>query len=242
MPEEIVPNDQQHARRAVVIFILIVTALVIMAVLPNSSRAATTEVLVNGRFESGFVSQPHCRWRSDLYATDVGAGWNCFTNQGAARYGFYADTWPAVVADGGYSQLIEINTWGLPSGENDRYAGIYQIIPTTAGAAYRFSMRGMIRSTNLDGDPWRYRVQVGYLPGVNEDWRDVENWTDVNWDKVYLRTEPGVFSDYQTTIRPVSDQITLFIRVWKKWGLTNEELDVNLDTISLVALEAVNAE
>jgi hypothetical protein len=242
MQGEIVPNYPQHARRAVVMLVLIVPALVIMTMLPNSSQAATPEGLVNGGFESGFVNQPHCRWRSDLYGTDVGAGWNCFTNQGAARYGFYADKWPAVVADGNYSQLIEINTWGLQSGDNDRYAGIYQIVATTPGAEYRFSMRGMIRSTNLEGDPWRYRVQVGYVSGVNEDWRDVENWTDVGWDKVYPRTEPGVFSNYQTTIRPSSDQMTLFVRVWKKWGLTNEEIDVNLDTISLAPLEDTSAE
>ena len=40
----------------------------------------------------------------------------------------------------------------------------------------------------------------------------------------------------------MSDQITLFIRVWKKWGLTNEEINVNLDTISLVVVEDSSAE
>ena len=102
------------------------------------------------------------------------------------------------------------------------------------GAVYRFSLRGMIRTTNLDGDPWRYRVQVGYLHGPMSDWRKVQNWTDVGWDTYYPRTEPGAFSDYQTTLRAQHEQITLFIRVWKKWGLTDEEVDVNLDAITLV--------
>src|SRR5215218_8036505 len=93
MQEKIAPKYQQHARRAVVLLRLIVAVLIIMTLLPNSSQAATTEGLVNGSFESGFVSQPHCRWRSDLYGIEVGTGWNCFTNQGAARYGFYADNW-----------------------------------------------------------------------------------------------------------------------------------------------------
>jgi hypothetical protein len=166
----------------------------------------------------------------------VGAGWTCFTNQGAARYGFYADAWSPVVADGQYSQLIEINTWGLESGDNDRYAGIYQTVATHPGTLYRLSLRGMIRTTNLEGDPWRYRVEVGSLPGVRNDWRDVQNWSDVGWDTYYPRTEPGAFSEFQTVIRPTSDTITLFIRVWKKWGLTNEELNVNLDAITLVKL------
>jgi hypothetical protein len=58
----------------------------------------------------------------------------------------------------------------------------------------------------------------------------------VGWDTYYPRTEPGAFSEFQTVIRPTSDTITLFIRVWKKWGLTNEELNVNLDAITLVKL------
>jgi hypothetical protein len=219
-----------------IMVLFIVAALVIVTLLPNNSQASA-KALVNGNFEGGFVEQPKCRWRSDLYGVDVGAGWNCFTNQGAARYGFYGDTWPPVVADGHYSQLIEINTWGLQSAENDRYAGIYQTVPTLTGAEYRLSLRGMIRTTKLDGDLWRYRVQIAYLPGANRDWRDVKSWIDVGWDTYYPRTEPGVFSDYQTTLRPTSEKTTLFIRVWKKWGLVDEEIDVNLDTITFVKLE-----
>lgn len=236
MREQCLQRQQRYGWRAALTWLVISANLVLISLLPVKSHAATGEVLINGSFEGGFVDQSHCRWRSDLYATDVGAGWTCFTNQGAVRYGFYADAWSPVVADGNYSQLIEINTWGLESGSNDRYAGIYQTVPTIPGAEYRLSMRGMIRTTILDGDPWRYRVQVGYLPGVNTDWRDVENWSDVGWDSYYPRTEPGKFSEYQGTIRPTSEQITLFIRVWKKWGLTNEEINVNLDAISFVKL------
>ncbi len=223
--------------------VLLVLSAVWAAVptLAHAEQAAAEQALMNGSFEHGFVEQPHCRWRSDLYESNVGAGWSCFTNRGAAHYGFYADAWSPVVADGQVSQLIEINTWGLEHGDNDRYAGIYQTVPTVAGAEYRLALRGMIRTTNLDGDPWRYRVQVGYLPEANGDWRMVTNWRDVGWDTYYARTQPGVFSDYQTTLRPQSEQTTLFIRVWKKWGLTNEELDVNLDAISLVRLDGLSS-
>lgn len=221
-------------RPLAIIAIMAATALASVAALPPISRADTPAALVNGSFEGGFVNQPVCRWRSDLYESNVGAGWRCFTNFGAARYGFYADAWSPVVADGQISQLIEINTWGLESGDNDRYAGIYQTVPTTPGVPYQLSLRGMIRTTKPDGDPWRYIVQVGYLEGTDTDWRNVKNWSDVGWYTYYPRTEPGVFSDYQTVLTPESDQITLFIRVWKKWGLTNEEINVNLDEIRLV--------
>lgn len=228
--------QRQRGWRAVLILLVLCGALAAATMLVHAGEAVADQALLNGSFEGGFENQPACRWHSDVYETNVGAGWTCFTNRGAARYGFYADGWPPVVADGQVSQLIEINTWGLESGDNDRYAGIYQTVPVVAGAEYRLSMRGMIRTTNLDGDAWRYRVQVGSLPGAAQDWRMVTNWTDVGWDTYYARTDPGVFSEYQTTLTAQSDQITLFIRVWKKWGLTNEELDVNLDAISLVKL------
>src|SRR5690606_35150963 len=212
--------------RAALLCLIVLTAMITAMLMarPQPSHANSPHPLINGSFEGGFVDQPVCRWRSDLYETTVGAGWRCFTNFGAARYGFYADSWSPVVADGQHSQLIEINTWGLESGDNDRYAGIYQTVPTIPGAAYQFSLRGMIRTTNLDGDEWRYRVEVGYLDGkkAGTDWRKVNNWTDVDWNTYYPRTEPGTFSDYQTLVRPQTNQVTLFIRVWKKWGLTNE--------------------
>jgi hypothetical protein len=242
MQEQRVQKQWRHGWRATLLRLAIATALLAATMVPHSSQAAIEQVILNGSFEGGFVNQPHCRWRSDLYDTKVGAGWSCFTNFGAARYGFYADTWSPVVADGSYSQLIEINTWGLEHGDNDRYAGIYQTVPTVAGSDYRLTLAGMIRTTNLDGDPWRYRVQVGYVQGVATDWRDVENWGDVGWDTYYPRTEPGVFSEFQSTIRAQADHMTLFIRVWKKWGLTNEELDVNLDAISMVYLGAPPSE
>lgn len=224
-------------QRIALLFLIALVALLVTP--PQTSHASGPhQPLINGSFEGGFVDQPVCRWRSE-YETTVGAGWRCFHNFGAARYGFYADEWASVVADGQVSQLIEINTWGLESGDNDRYAGIYQTVHTIPGAAYQLSMRGMIRTTNMEGDEWRYRVEVGYLDGkkAGTDWRRVQNWTDVEWNTYYPRTEPGSFSDYQAIVRPNTNQVTIFIRVWKKWGLTNEEIDVNLDAISFVLVD-----
>ncbi len=39
---------------------------------------------------------------------------------------------------------------------------------------------------------------------------------------------------FSTTMTAPSGKITLFVRVWKKWGTAYKELDVNLDAISLV--------
>jgi hypothetical protein len=193
---------------------------------PVHASAPPRNLLANGSFELPFRPVAGCG--------SVGAYWNCFTNRGAANYGFYADDWSPVVADGATSQLIEINTYGIENGDNDRYAGIYQTVRILPGADYTLSFRGMIRTTNLDGDPWRYQVQVGYVAGPNVDWRYVTNWTDVGWNTYYERDAPGSFTTVEHSIKSKYEVITLFIRVWKKWGISNEELDVNLDAITLV--------
>jgi len=193
--------------------------------IPTSTTASPVNVLTNGSFEHGFTSQPGCGM--------VGYGWNCFTNGGAAGYGFYDDQWQPVVADGGHSQLIEINTKGMMQGDPDRYAGIYQTVQVTEWEDYTLNVRGMIRTTRHEGDPWRYRVEVGYTPGRHADWRAVTNWRDVGWNTYYDRLEPGSFSDYSTRFTAKDDFVTIYIRVWKKWGAPEEEIDINLDAISL---------
>ncbi len=222
--------SKQRRAVSVAFGVTIIVLLVLIAALPRISRASDGNLLSNGGFEHGFAAVAGCG--------DVGAQWRCFTNGGAANYGFYEDQWEAVVAEGKHSQLIEINTKGLAAGDNDRYAGISQTVRVVPGAKYKFSLRGIIRTTNQAGDPWRYSVQVGFLDGPNADWRDVENWSDVGWNTYYERDEPGGVSGFITNLVPDSEVITVFVRVWKKWGVAGEELDVNLDSIELTGPSA----
>lgn len=216
------------AQRSVslVVVLAIVAGIAAVIVQPASTSASLTNLLYNGGFEQGFTHQPGCG--------AVGSGWQCFTNGGAVHYGFYDDQWDRVVAEGSHSQLIELNTYGIMLGDADRYAGIYQTVPVVAWGEYTLSLKGLIRTTNLEGDPWRYRVQVGWTFGPYPDWTRVTNWMDVGWDKYYLRTEPGAFSSFTTRLRAEASHVTVYVRVWKKWGVPEEELDVNLDAISLV--------
>ena len=205
----------------------VVASIGLAAAVPLVTHASDVDVLANGSFEHGFTSIPGCGV--------VGAQWDCFTNGGAANYGFYDDQWDQVVADGKHAQLIEVNTKGLAAGDADRYAGIGQTVRVAPWGHYKLSLRGIIRTTNQEGDPWRYRVQVGWVPGPNADWRQVNNWTDLGWNDYYKREEPGAISAFQTVLMPGdSPVVTLFVRVWKKWGVAYEELDVDLDSISLV--------
>lgn len=203
-------------------------ALLIVAstfLLASPTNASNVNVLANGSFEKGFTSQAGCGM--------VGAGWSCFTNGGAANYGFYDDQWNLTVADGGHSQLIEINTKGIQNGDSDRFAGIYQTVRVVDWANYTLSLRGMIRTTVPGGDPWRYRVQVGWTAGQAASWGAVTNWTDVGWDTYYDRTSPGGFHNFATHLMAEADYITIYIRAWKKWGVPEEEIDINFDAIAL---------
>jgi len=194
-----------------------------------SNAQSDGNLLTNGNFERGFTYRESC-------GGHVGNSWGCFTNRGQAVYGFYDDQWPPVVADGAHSQLIEINTKGLGVGTADRYAGLYQTVRVAPGGVYQFSLRGMIRSTTEEADfldPWRYRVQFGYLLGRRADWRDVTNWVDVGWDLYDDRLEPTRFNDFQAKFIAQESLVTLYIRVWKKWGATNEEIDINFDSARL---------
>jgi hypothetical protein len=209
--------------------LLILLGLVLTPHFTQSGIAQSGNLLKNGDFEGGFVYDTSCNGY-------VGKGWGCFTNNGQTYYGFYDDRWPPVVATGKHSQLIELNTQNLGIADPDRYAGIFQTVQVQAGTAYAFALRGMIRTTDnmsAERDPFRYRVQFGWSYGA-ADWRNVTQWVDVGWNTYYDRLRPGRFSRFNAKFLAQEDQVTVYVRVWKKWGDVGEEIDVNLDTISLV--------
>lgn len=185
------------------------------------------QFLTNGNFEGGFTAIPKGM---------VGTGWGWFENGGEATYGYYDETWTPVVYDGEHSQLIEINTFCRGGSDPDRYSGIYQqVAGLTPGATYKFSLYGMLRvnADDQDREGYNYRVQWGHDPAGGTDWTAVDNWVEIPWDEVHTRLDPGEMSSYTVTFKAPSDEITLFIRAWKKWGTARRELDVNLDTITL---------
>lgn len=208
----------------------VVLAILASMVLGSASGLAMAdqEVLVNGNFEGGFAQQSGCG--------AVGTGWGCFTNGGTVNYGFYDDQWQPVVADGAHSQLIELNTMQFAASEPDRYAGIYQTVKLVKGAQYTLKLKGLMRERTPDTneDAYRYRVQWGYTADGSTDWTTVTNWAELPWDKIDERTAPTGMESFTGVLKAPSAKITLFIRVWKKWGTAYKELDVNLDAISLV--------
>ncbi len=212
---------------AIMIIVVVVAAIAVSAI-PQATQAANTNIIANGNFESGFSSVPGCGM--------VGNSWNCFTNGGDMNYGFFDDQWAPVLADGGHAQLIAMDSKGISNPPNDRYAGIYQTVKAVYGADYTLNMQGLIRSTMIEGDPYRYVVQVGWTLGPQPNWAAVTNWQDTGWYDYFERESPGALSSFTTNIRADYDYITLYVRVWQKWGIPDQELNVNLDTITLTGL------
>ena len=214
-------------RRRIGMIALLLALGAAIATLPGIQLAGTpVERLTNGNFEEGFYSTP---------VGFVGNGWHWFHNGGHIEYGFYDETWAPLIYDGKHGQMIELDTVGQAGSEADRYAGIYQTVAVVPGERYELSLHGMLRALEEDPDRegYHYRVQVGVDYEGGSDWTRVEDWIELPWDTVYPRLSPGTLNSYTTTLTASGGQMTLFVRVWKKWGTAGRELDVNLDAISL---------
>jgi hypothetical protein len=203
-------------------FLALVVALV---VLPSIAGPANN-LVANGDFEGGFGPN------------GVAYGWHKFDNGGEMKASWHDDTWRPVVYDGDHSQLIEINTVCRGASDPDRYAGIYQKVAVKAGTTYELCLHGMLRSLWGDPDPasWGYTAQVGIDQKGGTDWSALtaDDWTDVPWDTVYPRTEPGEEMDsYCMNVKAESRSLTLFIRLWKKWPTAGREVLLNVDGITL---------
>jgi len=213
-------------KRALISACVLALIAAVLAVPGIQLASGGTERLTNGSFEEGFHATP---------AGFVGNGWHWFNNGGQAAYGFYDETWAPVIYDGQHGQLIEINTYNYGASDADRYSGIYQTVAVTPGETYELSLHGMLRALEEDPDRanYSYRVQYGVDYNGGADWSAVTNWVEIPWNIVHPRLTPGSMESYSTSIKATSSRLTLFVRVWKKWGTAGRELDVNLDAISL---------
>lgn len=205
-------------------FLAVVALLAAVAVVPSVAGPAGN-LLTNGDFEGGFGPG------------GVARGWYRFDNGGEMMASLYDDTWPPVVYDGAHSQLIEINTFCRGASDPDRYTGIYQTLAVQAGTTYELCLYGMLRSLSGDPDPrsWGYTAQVGIDQAGGADWSALtaEGWTDVPWDKVYPREEPGEeMGRFCMNVKAQSNTLTLFIRLWKKWPTASREVLLNVDGIT----------
>ena len=185
-------------------------------------------LLVNSSFEEGFVE-----------GQGVGVGWGRFQN-GNVHAGWYDDSWEKVVCDGDHAQLMELTN----AKENDRYVGIFQTVNAIPNSEYVLTLRGLVRSDSgsPDKSDYGFRMQYGidYSGGVDWQSPDIE-WIELLWDE-QPREDPTSENQYRyethtATIKATNDQLTLFVRGWKKWA-DGVEGNYDLDCLSLVGSQA----
>ena len=217
----------KFSRRTVLL--ALTAALMLMLATGIASTLAGTmnngELLKNGDFEQGFRAVDGCGM--------VGVDWGCFTTGGVGGYGFYDDQWERVVASGGHAQLIEINT-KEKGGDQNRTAGIYQIVNVEPGQTYTLSFKGMMRANDLDsgGDPWRYVMLVGFNHQGSANWADAQV-QEVNVGPIQDRVNPTGYYDVKLDVTAQSDKLTIFIAGRMKWGDWYKEADFDIDKVSL---------
>jgi len=175
-------------------------------------------VLRNGGFEEGFQTNQLAKF------------WNGFDN-GEADFSFHIDDWPLVVIEGQFAQMMEIKNAVQP----DRFLGIYQTARVIPGNVYTFTMRGLVRTNtgNIQETSFGYRMQVGFDLKGGQDWQAVQNWVELPWDEQLRLQDSFRFDTYTTTLTANSEQLTVFIRAWKKWSDAGEG-DYDVDDVSLV--------
>ncbi|MDM8529542.1 hypothetical protein QUF63_00125 [Anaerolineales bacterium HSG25] len=213
--------------RLVIIAVMMILFITISPTL--AQQGMTDNLLLNGDFEAGFQNE-----------YGLGYGWGGFSN-GSAVVGWNADTWDEVVLDGQYSQLIQIED----ANEVDRYAGIYQTVAVVSGRDYQLTINGLIRSEEGSAEEsesgYALQIAVDQTGGTTWETLDLSAWQTVSWSEQPLYQAAGDSSvynieGYETTITAETEQLTLFVRGWKKW---NDEHAVvfNLDELSLVETE-----
>jgi hypothetical protein len=210
--------------RAVFSLMLLLGLFYLPAPAFSQDNAVSQNLILNGGFEEGF--------QGDF---GVAYGWGGFSN-GNAVVGWNGDSWGQVVVAGQNAQMIEIKD----AAELNRYAGIYQTMPVVPGEQYKLSINGLIRSTEGDirASDFGYRLQyaVDYEGGTTWELLDDEAWLELPWDEQPLNLPAGSayrIDHYETTITAKSNQLTLFIRGWKKW-INNGAGIFDLDELSLV--------
>lgn len=209
--------------RAIFSFVVILGLFYLPAPAFSQDEAIVQNVILNGGFEEGFQGE-----------FGVAYSWGGFSN-GNAVVGWNSDTWDKVVIAGQNAQMIEIKD----TAELNRYAGIYQTVPVVPGKQYKLTIKGLIRSTEGDihVSDYGYRLQyaLDYEGGTTWELVGDESWVELPWDEQPLHDPTGSYriGTYETTITAKSDQLTVFIRAWKKW-INNGSGIFDLDEISLV--------
>jgi PKD repeat protein len=153
--------------------------------------------LVNGDFEGGQQS------------SGVGNGWTAYASSG---YGAGFEVVSDVISEGAHAQRV---LSPQPS-TNDRFAGISQLLSTTAGGTY--TIRASNRTRFPGGHPWDHIARLGLDRSGGSDPRSGSvEWFEFNSAK-------DVWHQIELETTATGSTMTLFLESWRKWASGGDSL------------------
>jgi hypothetical protein len=224
--------DSRKARRLVVLGSLL---LVVWAVsgFTLAQMVEPVNVIVNGDFE-----QP---WEGDENHEGVSPGWLPYSN-GQAHFGWYRETWPEAVFDGGQAQLMEI--FEVEPNVQSRVIAIHQTVDVVPESVYELEFFAIMRSQVQESDRNKneFEMHWGVDYSGEGDYDNVTEWNFIPLEEQFRLGSTGVYPEdkplfYEVVTGTVetedSASLTLFIRGMKKFA-TGAEVNFDVDNVSLI--------
>jgi hypothetical protein len=187
--------------------------------LPQPQAAPIENLLKNSDFEQGFDQR------------GVALNWQPFGND-SVQILYGQDTLP-YIDSGSSAQRITL----VGATQPNRYGGIYQQVEVVPGQVYTLSLKGQPRSVvgDIAKSSYGYRMQYALNQTGEKNWQRLAeaDWVELPWDELPLYVGQTPFYSYTTTVTPISNTLTLFVRGWNKWP-DQSEAQYTLDSFSLV--------
>jgi hypothetical protein len=171
----------------------------------------------------------------------VAIDWEPYTN-GKATFGFYDETWPEAVFNGGHAQLMEIAF--VEASVLDRVIAVHQTVDVNPNSQYELTVFAIMRSQApaIDRNKSEFEMHWGVDFFGEGNYDNVEQWHLMPLTEQYRLGSSGEFPDdvplaYEiitgTVFTTDTNKITLFIRGLKKFS-TGTEVNFDIDDVSLV--------
>lgn len=204
---------------AIVLAVAAGLLLVFLAVPAFPLFFAPQEQLVNGSFEEGFDDH------------GVAHGWYAFDHGGGAGYAWSAESALALLRDGKSGQAVHLVT----PADGRSGAGVFQTLSLIPGETYRLSLHAgiVLDAAHADDGGEGFQLQWGIDPTGKADRRAVPEWMDIPMGRPTPRSSPDPLRPYITTFTAPAGDITLFFRIWDRWGIPGRSAAFILDAVSV---------
>ncbi len=167
--------------------------------------------------------------------------WEGYRN-GQAWAEFYKETWNEAVYNGEQAQLMEI--FQVEPNILDRFIAIHQTVAVAPNSRYDLTIHALMRSQVQAADRNKFEFEMNWGVDYTGSGRfeDVQTWNYMPLEEQFRLGSTGEYPEdiplrYETITGTIyttgTNQITLFIRGWKKFP-TGAEVNFDVDGVSLI--------